>query len=62
MGKETCRLAAPLFEFAPLPAVTVKGKVQPVQAKAEPGQLRCIKGMSSPLVGQEKEMGNTVDA
>jgi class 3 adenylate cyclase len=62
VGEETYRLTAPLFDFETLKPVKVKGKAQPVRiyrllkAKIEPGQVRGIEGLSSPLVGRTEEM------
>ena len=59
---DTHKLVAPLFNFEDLGGVQVKGKVEPVQAyrvlgaKVEPGRLRGIEGLESPLVGRDKEI------
>jgi predicted ATPase len=61
-GEDTYRLTAPLFEFEPMKPVAVKGKEKPVQiyrllrAKAAPGRVRGIEGLSSPMVGREREL------
>ena len=60
--EDTHRLVAPLFEFQDLGGIEVKGKSEPVRScrvrrrREVPGQLRGIEGLSSPLVGREKEM------
>ncbi len=60
--EETHKLIAPLFDFAELGGIEVKGKAQPVVAyrvlgrKAEPGPLRGLEGLSSPLIGREAPM------
>ena len=63
----THRQVAPLFELDSLGGIEVKGRSEPVQAyrvlspKAEPGRLRGIEGLHSPLVGREREL-NTLQA
>ncbi len=60
--EETHKLIAPLFDFEPLGGIDVKGKSQPVTAyrvlgrKAQPGQLRGLDGLSSPLVGRDEQL------
>ena len=62
LTEDTYKLIAPLFEFEDLGTMDVKGKSQPVQSyrvlgrKAEPGRLRGIEGLDSPLVGRDPEM------
>ncbi|NQW22903.1 MAG: AAA family ATPase [SAR202 cluster bacterium] len=59
---DTHSLIAPLFDFDAPEEVGVKGKTAPVTAyrvlskKAEPGRMRGIEGLSSPLVGRVKEI------
>ena len=59
---DTHRLVAPLFDSQDLGGIEVKGKSEPVPAfrvlgaKVEPGQLRGIEGLDSPLVGRDGEM------
>ena len=59
---DTHRLIAPLFEFESLGEIEVKGKAKPVQAyqvirsKADPGSLRGIEGLKSPLIGRDSEI------
>ena len=63
ISDETYRLIAPFFEAEPLGEIEVKGKAASVKtwrvlaAKALGGQLRGLEGLTSPLVGREKEMG-----
>ena len=58
----THRLVSPLFDFEDLGGIQVKGKADPVQAfnvlrpKAEPGRLRGIAGLASPMVGRDVQM------
>lgn len=65
VGEDTYRLTAPLFEFEALKPVALKGKEKPVQvyrllrAKAAPGRVRGIAGLSSPMVGREAEFAQT---
>ncbi len=60
--EETHKLIAPLFDFEPLGGIEVKGKSAPVTAyrvlgrKAQPGQLRGLDGLSSPLVGRDEQL------
>ncbi len=62
VAETTYRLIAPLFEFESLGGVEVKGKNEPVpsyralQPKAEPGRVRGIEGLDSPLVGRDAEL------
>ena len=61
--EDTYKHVAPLFEFEDLGGIEVKGKREPVRAyrvlelKAEPGQVRRIEGLDSPLIGREREIG-----
>jgi class 3 adenylate cyclase/tetratricopeptide (TPR) repeat protein len=62
IAEETFMLVAPLFEFEALGPVMVKGKREPIKAyrvlgrKAEPGRMRGIAGLESPLVGRQEEL------
>ena len=62
IAEETYKLIAPLFDFEPLGGVEVKGKAKSVSAyrvlgrNAQPGSLRGLKGLTSPLVGREAEV------
>ncbi len=63
VGEDTYRLTALLFEFQALKPIKVKGKAKPVQVyrlqgvkKGIPTQIRGVEGLSSPLVGRQKEM------
>lgn len=62
ISEDTQRLVAPLFELEDLGGIEVKGKTGPVRAfcvlsaKAQPGRLRGIRGISAPLIGREREM------
>jgi hypothetical protein len=62
VAEATHRLIAPLFEFETLGGIEVKGKTEPVNAyrvlreKSDPGRLRGIEGLDSPLVGRAKEL------
>lgn len=53
--------AKELFEFQTLPPLLLKGKSEPVTAftligtKAQPGSVRGIRGLRSPMVGREQE-------
>jgi class 3 adenylate cyclase/tetratricopeptide (TPR) repeat protein len=62
VAEATHRLVAPLFDFEDLGPLQVKGKRGPVRSyrvlapRAEPGRLRGIEGLSSPLIGREREL------
>jgi class 3 adenylate cyclase/tetratricopeptide (TPR) repeat protein len=61
ISENTYKLTAPLFDFKPLGEIEVKGKPLPVNAycvlapKGQPGAVRGIKGLNSPLVGRDFE-------
>lgn len=63
VGPNTYHRAAPLFDFAALPALAVKGKVEPVAAyclmgrKVQAGSGRGLAGLRSPMVGRAAELG-----
>jgi class 3 adenylate cyclase/tetratricopeptide (TPR) repeat protein len=65
--EETHRLIAPLFDFEALGGIEVKGKAEPVVAyrvlgtKTEPGRLRGLEGLSSPLVGRAAPLRQLLD-
>ncbi len=62
VSANTHKLIAPIFDFDDMGEIQVKGKIEPVHAyrvlkhKTEPGQIRGIKGLDSPLIGREHEM------
>ena len=62
IAEDTQRLVAQIFDLEDLGGIDVKGKSVPVRAyrvvaaKARPDRLRGIKGISSPLVGRDREM------
>lgn len=62
VGPDTYRLAAPLFDFELLEPIRLKGKAEPVQiykllgAKEQPGRIRGLAGLVSPMVGRDKEL------
>jgi class 3 adenylate cyclase len=59
IAESTYRLVAPLFDCQSLGEILVKGKSEPVPAyrvlgrKAQPGRLRGVPGLYSPLIGRE---------
>src|SRR6266498_5068176 len=59
---ETYRLVAPFFDFEALGEVEVKGKATPIKTyrplrlKNSPGNLRGLEGLTSPLVGRERQL------
>ena len=62
IAADTHRLVEPLFEFEDLGLTEVRGKSEPVRAyrvigaKAVPGRLRGIEGLSTPLIGRDSEI------
>jgi class 3 adenylate cyclase/tetratricopeptide (TPR) repeat protein len=62
IGEDTYRLTAPLFDFEPLGAVEIRGKREPVKIyrvlkpKDQPGRLRGIPGLETPLRGRSAEI------
>lgn len=62
VSQNTQRFIAPLFELADLGQIEVKGKSEPVQiyevrgARSEPGKVRGLAGLSSPMVGRDAEL------
>ena len=64
IAEDTHKLVAPLFEFEHLGGIQVKGKDELLTAyrvlrpKAEPGRLRGIEGLESPLVGRDAEIAH----
>jgi class 3 adenylate cyclase/tetratricopeptide (TPR) repeat protein len=62
VAEDTYRLAGPVFEWEDLGEIEVKGKTEPIhtfrplRGKAQPGSLRGIEGLDSPLVGRDKEL------
>lgn len=62
IGPDTQRLTAPLFSFETLEPIRVKGKSEPIPIyrllglKEQPGRVRGLAGLSSPMVGREREL------
>ena len=62
ISQNTHRFVAPLFDFADLGQIEVKGKSGPVQiyevsgVRTDPGKLRGLAGLTSPLVGRQDEL------
>nr|MBA3470781.1 AAA family ATPase [Herpetosiphonaceae bacterium] len=62
LGPETYRHTQHAFTFATLAPIQVKGRSEPVHAykladvQAQPGSVRGLQGISSPLVGRDKEL------
>ena len=67
ISEETYRLIAPLFDVWDLGGIEVKGKDEPVHAyrvlglEPQPGRLRGLEGIHSPLVGREREIARLRD-
>jgi hypothetical protein len=68
IAEDTQRLVAPIFDLEDLGGIEVKGKSAPVRAhrvlaaKAHPGRLRGINGVSAPLIGRDRELAQLRDA
>jgi class 3 adenylate cyclase/predicted ATPase len=62
ISEHTFRLVAPLFDAEDLGEIEVRGKDRPVRTyrvlspKAQPGRLRGVEGLESPLIGRDAEM------
>ena len=62
VAEDTYQLAEPVFEWVDLGEIEVKGKTDPIRTfrplhrKAQPGSLRGIEGLDSPLIGRDKEL------
>jgi class 3 adenylate cyclase len=62
ISQNTYRFVAPLFDFKDLGQIEVKGKVEPVQiyevigVKSDPGKVRGLAGLTSPMVGRDAEL------
>ena len=62
VGPDTYHLAASLFEFEKPEPVMVKGKIDPIlvyrllSVKDAPGEVRGIRGLTSTLIGRDKEI------
>jgi serine phosphatase RsbU (regulator of sigma subunit) len=62
LSENTFRLVEPLFEFKLLDLVAVKGHQEPIAAyqvlakKTDPGSLRGVMGLESPMVGRDQEL------
>ncbi len=62
ISDHTYKLIAPLFQVRDIGKIEVKGHVQPVQSyqvigrKQDPGRLRGIEGLETPLLGREADL------
>jgi class 3 adenylate cyclase len=62
VAEDTYRIAAPVFDWQELGEVEVKGKSEPIRTfrplrrSVQPGSLRGIEGLDSPLIGRDKEL------
>jgi len=62
ISEHTHRFVAPIFDCVDLGQIEVKGKSEPVRvyevagAKAEPGRVRGLAGLESPMVGRDAEL------
>jgi hypothetical protein len=62
ISENTYPFIAPLFDCTDLGPVTIKGIPDPIRvyqvhgARVEPGQLRGLAGLQSPMVGREAEL------
>ncbi|PYK67332.1 MAG: hypothetical protein DME45_10395, partial [Verrucomicrobia bacterium] len=68
VGPATYRLTKQLFDFEPVPPLTLKGKEAPVEvrrllgAKTVPKSTRGIEGLCAPLVGRDEELAEIREA
>jgi class 3 adenylate cyclase len=66
ISENTHRFVEPLFDCVDLGAIEVKGRPDPVHAyhvigpKAEPGQVRGLAGLESPMVGRDAELASLI--
>jgi class 3 adenylate cyclase len=66
ISENTHRFVAPLFGCTDLGPIEVKGRKEPVRAyqviglKKEPGKLRGVAGLESPMVGRDQELATLV--
>jgi class 3 adenylate cyclase/tetratricopeptide (TPR) repeat protein len=64
ISASTYQLVKNLFDFKPRGAIELKGKSASMEvyevlgAKATPGKLRGLEGLSSPLVGRDRQLSN----
>ena len=62
VSANTYRYVRALFDVAPLGAIELKGKAEPVEAyrvlgaRAQPGRTRGIEGLDAPMIGRNEEM------
>lgn len=62
ISEYTYRFVAPVFDCVDLGEIEVKGKTEPVRVyevvgpKAQPGRLRGLAGLESPMVGRDAEL------
>ncbi|MDB5540648.1 MAG: putative Adenylate/guanylate cyclase with repeat [Devosia sp.] len=63
ISADTHKLVHALFDFTPRGGIAMKGKAEPVESyvvlrvKAAPGPTRGLEGLTSPMVGREREIG-----
>ncbi len=66
IAEDTYRFVRPVFDCIEIGPIQVKGKSEPVRAyevrgvKAQPGRLRGLAGLESPLVGRSSELATLV--
>ena len=66
ISENTYRFVEPLFDCVDLGTIEVKGRPEPVHAyqvigsKVEPGQVRGLAGLESPMVGRDTELASLV--
>ncbi len=62
ISQNTQRSIAPIFDFADLGQLEVKGRIEPVQTyevigvQSAPGRVRGLAGLTSPMVGRDQEL------
>lgn len=63
ISADTYKLVHALFDVSPRGGIEMKGKAEPVESyevlrlKSAPGSTRGLEGLTSPMVGREKEIG-----
>lgn len=68
ISENTHRFVAPVFEFADLGPIEVKGKSEPVRVyevrglNSQPGSVRGLSGLASPMVGRGHELATLREA
>src|SRR5206468_1922767 len=68
ISETTYNFIAPVFDCVDMGPIELKGKIEPVHAyevigqKAEPGRVRGLAGLQSPMVGRDAELAALLQA